>query len=91
MMRHVTLALACSALVSIPCINAHARIVRLEITKTEPAFGGRGFGEIGTFERVTGKAHGEVFASIRPATAMVEVSRLIDPDMLVEIEAEAIL
>lgn len=38
-----------------------------------------------------GRAHGEVFASIRPTTAMVEVNRLIDPDMLVEIEAEAIL
>lgn len=38
-----------------------------------------------------GRAHGEVFASIRPTTAMVEVSRLIDPDMLVEIEAEAII
>lgn len=36
-----------------------------------------------------GRAHGDVFASIRPATAMVEVSRLIDPDMLVEIEADA--
>jgi enamine deaminase RidA (YjgF/YER057c/UK114 family) len=37
------------------------------------------------------RVHGEVFAEIRPATAMVEVSRLVDPDMLVEIEAEAIV
>jgi enamine deaminase RidA (YjgF/YER057c/UK114 family) len=38
-----------------------------------------------------GRAHGEVFGAIRPASTMVEVRRLIDPDMLVEIEAEAIV
>jgi enamine deaminase RidA (YjgF/YER057c/UK114 family) len=36
-----------------------------------------------------GKAHGEVFGEIRPAMTLVEVSRLIDPDMMVEIEADA--
>lgn len=38
-----------------------------------------------------GRAHQEVFGAVRPATSMVEVSRLISPEMLVEIEAEAIV
>lgn len=46
--------------------------------------------DIAQWEAV-GRAHGEVFGEIRPASAMVEVSGLVHPDMLVEIEADAIV
>lgn len=46
--------------------------------------------DISQWEKVA-EAHGEIFGTIRPATTIVEVSKLIDPAMLVEIEADAVV
>ena len=46
--------------------------------------------DISRWEQI-GRAHAEFFGDVRPATSMVEVSRLIEPAMLVEIEADAVV
>lgn len=65
-------AYALAALSTLACAApAEARITRLEITTIEPAFGGRSFGAAGTFERVVGRAYGEVDPKA-PASAAIQ-------------------
>jgi hypothetical protein len=60
-----------AALAAIAPVASQARIVRLEITKITPAFDGRSFGKTGSYERVIGKAYGEVDPQ-SPSSAMIQ-------------------
>src|SRR5215475_12750994 len=64
-------ALSIVATAALAVAPAEARITRIEITKTEPAFAGQTFGAVGAYERLTGKAYGEVDPSAE-ANALIQ-------------------
>jgi len=67
-LRNAIVAMAIMALLA---SSAEARITRIQITKTEPAFGGMSFGTVGAYERLTGKAYGEVDPK-SPGNALIQ-------------------
>jgi enamine deaminase RidA (YjgF/YER057c/UK114 family) len=69
--------------------DAYAQTIRV-LKNIETALAKAGAVNIDDWMEI-GRAHGEVFSEIRPATTIVEVKRLIDSDLLVEIEAEAVM
>lgn len=73
------------ALASIKAALTHAGASMADVVRTRVYTT-----DISQWEAI-GRAHGEFFGDIRPATAMVEVSRLIDGAMLIEIEADAVI
>jgi hypothetical protein len=66
-----TVALSGVATIAFATVSAEARITRIEIAKTEPAFAGQSFGAIGAYERLTGKAYGEVDPAA-PGNAIIQ-------------------
>jgi enamine deaminase RidA (YjgF/YER057c/UK114 family) len=82
-----------------PTAAAQARRALAIILAAIEALGGKAYDVVRTRIYLTdiahwkevGAVHGEIFGSTRPATTLVQVARLIDPDALVEIEADAVL
>lgn len=74
-MQKSFIAIISAAAILLTCA-AEARITRIEIQKTEPAFGGRSFDPVGAYERLTGKAYGEVDPSA-PANEMIQDIKLV--------------
>jgi len=64
-------ALSSVATIALATASAEARITRIEITRAEPAFAGQSFGTVGTYERLTGKAYGEVDPG-SPANSLIQ-------------------